>query len=150
MQMLEQGRKLPEQGTQISPEIFTTIVKTNIAGVFFNPEEEQIGNIIRLVDEVSDNFDPLNPSTWKNAKAPVKRYQVLLNPDSDEETTLLGLLRQVNNVRIDLGYGNGDKLAAFSEINQAYEKRRMEQEESIQRFYAENRELIKKVFADII
>lgn len=148
--MVEQKEKSLEQRAQMSPETFTNIVRTNIADVLFDPKEEQTGNIKRLTDLVLDNFNPLDPSTWRNEKARVRRYQIVLNPDLDEETKLLGFLRQVNNVRIDLENGNNKKNTSFNEISNLYEKERMQQEEAIQNFYRENQELIKEVFKDII
>lgn len=141
---MEQKEAHLELSEKISPEVFINIVKTNIAGVLFDPREGQAGNIIRLNDEILDNFNTFDPSTWKNKRVAVKRYQVILNPDLDEETTLLGFLRQVNNVRIDLG--NGNNISTSSEINQSSEKGKMKHEENIQKFYVQNQELIKFFF----
>jgi hypothetical protein len=125
---IEVGPNSSSQEIFMTPDDFSSLIK-KVDRFSLDPKTPDKGNFSFFQAQSEDDFNPIDPATWKKIEKKADRYIVYLNPNLSREDAPVVFIRLMSQIKRDIANRENPRTVSMSQADEE-RRRQVELEES--------------------
>jgi len=146
---IEAGSNSSSREIFMTPDDFSSIMKKVDHFDLQNPKTPDKGTFSFFQAQFEENFNPIDPATWKKTEKKADRYILYLNPNLSKKAVPVTIIRLMSQIKTDIENRENPRTVNMSQAEEKI-KRQLETEEGDAReFYRIHPNLVDNALSDL-